>query len=272
MSLNFSSILARLDAIIAERTSKSFRRQGARPIPLNNQGVELLADRILAAFFAKHPPDDEIFGDEPIGTRFKQRVTPHFQVFNVQGNPVTVGIILNADWAKGNRKFVVSGGVEAGRVNGRLIPEELLITFNAERQQQDFHTHKGQFRKELVSVLRHEVTHLMDIMAALKTDADDRTYTHKPEHYYNDPREIKAFMRQVVDEVIEYAHKEGKEDPWNVLHFAGSFVEQALRASPTWERIEPHLNTQSEATIRKAVVRSLQDEWPELQRLYPFTE
>jgi len=47
------------------------------------------------------------------------------------------------------------------------------------------------------------------------------------------------------------------------------FVEQALKASATWKRIQGALNPHNERKIREAVSRALVREWPRLQELYP---
>lgn len=75
-------------------------------------------------------------------------------------------------------------------------------------------------------------------------------------------------MRQISDEVIDYAHAVGRDDPF-FLDLSTRFIENGLDRSKTWERVRKELTEPNRRLILRGVTRALQDEWPKLQELYP---
>jgi hypothetical protein len=75
----------------------------------------------------------------------------------------------------------------------------------------------------------------------------------------------------VADEVIDYAHRVGRDDPF-FLNLDRHFMDQSLRSSFTWERVQGLLTEPNRRLMFRGVTRALQDEWPKLQELYPQDE
>ena len=104
----------------------------------------------------------------------------------------------------------------------------------------------------LYSILIHELTHTAEVyyQKALqyKRDSDK-------EKYVNDPHEVRAFIQQIVDEVIRYGHKIRSHAKSNK-----KLVDYVLGLSTTWGGIEADLNPRNRAKILKAVYTALEDE------------
>jgi hypothetical protein len=202
-----------------------------------------------------------------------------FRVTNVRGHPVSVTVQVGAKKLEDNpTRYYVAGGTargfyrsdSKGSPTGYKLFTTMGVEFNSERTPQELLDGRATgVYKELRSVLRHEVTHLKDLL--LPGPGGQLMAPDDPRAYYNLPGEVRAFTRQIVDEVVEYAHEVGKDDPF-FLYLDTKFVERALEKSPTWERVHEALDAANERLIRKAVVRALQDVWPELMKLYPLDE
>lgn len=261
-----TNVAARVVARIIERQAKA--------IPLDNQEIERLAQQILRELpvHLKFRPGDaqgplwQARGFHP--DRWGYTLEETFKTTNVRGHPVAVKVQVGAKQStQPGRDYITSGGARGyyhSDGKGFKLFTTLLVFFNSERSPQELlDNRRGPVYKELLSVLRHEVTHLKDLLEHSKKDMNI------PEVYYNDPGEVRAFTRQIVDEAIEFAHDVGKDDPF-FLYLDTKFIERALVKSPTWDRISPVLTEKNERIIRKSVARALKDEWPELQRLYPM--
>lgn len=98
---------------------------------------------------------------------------------------------------------------------------------------------------DVYSVLLHEVTHATEMvidraLAEREANPDRPTHTsHRPD-YYDIPVEVRAFMQQVADEV-ETAVRSGVP------------FRQALKESPSWQRVSPRMNQRNLKKIMKGV-------------------
>ncbi len=155
----------------------------------------------------------------------------------------------------------------SGRPVGYGLKTSLVVEFNSERTPRELQE-SSQVAQELASVFSHELTHLRDLLTSQGPTEDSETGVRE---YYNRSTEVRAFLRQVSEEVLEYAHSVGKDDPF-FLHLDSRFIDRALEQSGTWERIREYLTEPNRKRILRGVTRVLQDAWPGLEKLYPRQE
>jgi hypothetical protein len=253
-------------------------RQATRPIPLDRSAVQKLVrdiQRELPRHLKFRNLTDPLWmqrGFNPNTWGFK---LDDLKLQDVQGYPVIVEVAISAgrirEWG-GAREFIKGGGVRSqyrtnykGRAVGYGIKSKLTIEVNSGKSPKDL-MENPQVTKELTSVVSHEMTHLRDLLKHYGPVEEDTEEGVRD--YYNRPTEIRAFMRQISDEVIDYAHAVGRDDPF-FLDFSTRFIENGLDRSKTWERVRKELTEPNRRLILRGVTRALQDEWPKLQELYP---
>jgi len=115
----------------------------------------------------------------------------------------------------------------------------------------------------LYSILTHELTHAAESMF----EGREPTYYQRgpggeqavtdETAYINDPKEIRAFMQQIVDEALRYATTPMIRDN---AKDAKHLIDLALKLSTTWKAIDPHLTRANRARILKAVYEALNRE------------
>jgi hypothetical protein len=247
----------------------------ARPIPIDKGRVKKLA-RDAAQGLKKslrfRTMDDPLFQTRGFNANRWGYHVGVYSTTDVRGQKVNVPVDVTAGepetWM-GPRYYVKGGSVTSrysgsGKGYGSKIGMKLSI--NYQRTPNELLQNLKAVEKEMYSVLIHEVTHLRDLL------------THSPAKagapsadYHNKPAEVRAFMQQIVDEVLHYAHELGQDDGgWLFTgRLTTDFIENAMEKSGTWERVRRDLTPKNEKLIIKAVTRALGDEWPKLQKLYP---
>jgi len=123
-------------------------------------------------------------------------------------------------------------------------------------------THEHCLPYGLYSILTHEVTHAAESMF---TGKQPTYYQQGPGGqevadevaYVNDPKEVRAFMQQVVDEVVRMAKKDMIRDH---VKTDRALVDLCLQLSTTWMAIDKHLLSSNRAKILKAVYDGLDKE------------
>lgn len=269
---------------LALRVVARYQREAARPIQVDKAQLSKLADKIV-----KMLPQYLKFRDTSSSLNTTRGFNPntwgffvdHYTTTDVRGHAVHVPIEVKAkesrDW-KGPRRYVAGGAVRAtyqvgpkGKAKGYGSKVGLAININTLVSADELLSNLSTVKKEVFSVLIHEVTHLRDLLKHEKSDLRPDQDPDDPKVYYNLPTEVRAFMQQIADEVIDYAEEIGKDDPF-FLYLDRGFVERALESSGTWERIRKFLNRKNEQLILKGVTRALQDAWPALEKKYPKDE
>lgn len=256
----------------------SYDRRAARPIPLDKSQLQRLASDIVKElprhlkFRDMSAPLWQTRGFSPQSWGFE--VGP-VETTDVRGIPIRLKVHVGAkkttEW-RSPRKYVTGGSVRTvyhadggGKAKGYGYKTGISVTINSVRSPEEILSNIDKVRKELFSVLIHEVTHLRDL---LKHEGYE-DHPEDPDKYYNAPSEVRAFMQQIADELIEYAHELGKDDPWFLPDTPDSdFLHKALESSGTWERVRGHLTRSNEKLMLRGVTRALQDEWPKLKELY----
>jgi len=264
--------MSRLAHLVAELRSLV----EARPIPIDKGKVKKLA-REAAQGLKKNlrfrDMDEPLFQNRGFNANRWGYNIGVYETKDVRGQPVNVPVEVDAKepetW-RGPRQYVTGGAVMSryhgsGRGYGSKIGMRLSI--NYQRTPNELLQNLKAVEQEMYSVLIHEVTHLRDLL----THTPAKAGGDSGEDYHNKPAEVRAFMQQIVDEVIAYVHELGRDDGGWL--FAGSptadFVDSTLDKSPTWDRIRRDLNKKNEKLILKAVSQALSREWPKLQKLYP---
>lgn len=251
-------------------------RLGARPIPVDKSALAALAKQLVRELpkHLKFRPDDM---GKPLHYQRGFSAKWGFSLGVYETTDVAggyVGVPVEVKWAampewSPTRQWIAGGGVNTRLFNtgGRKSKLSMYLNVNASRSPKDILDRLDRVEKEAFSVLIHEVTHLRDILKGL-TDYHD---TDDGATYYNDPTEVRAFMQQVADEVIEYAERQAKSvrvGPWG-LTLDGRLLEQALGNSLSWDRIKRFLTPSNEKLVLRGVERALRDEWPRLEKEYP---
>jgi hypothetical protein len=237
-------------------------RKVARPIKINKDTIAhaVEADLVpeLKRWLKRQPQD------EPVG---KQDVIADsiFYIEAVDGETLKIQVAVvgkpsNGDWASvlggGVTKRTFKDGVGTVTIilwlNGAITPAEYL---RKRFEPLSACRYETCVPYGLYSILIHEVTHAAEVSfggrATYKVKNDE---LQDDVAYVNDPKEVRAFIQQIVDEVVGNS-KHLKS------HFQGrKLVDMLLRMSTTWTLIEKDLRANSKKLILTAVYQALQDE------------
>ena len=244
----------------------------ARPIKVDKAKIAKLTKKII-----RELPKHLKFRDPEEPLIYQRGYNPdtwgfdagYYITSDVRGYPVAVSVSVNSKNAsltfRSPRQWI-SGGVvrHFSRSRGGIAVKVLMVvTLDASKTVSSILANLRKVEADVYSVLIHEVTHLRDILRA-GVSAEEAGV----QRYYNEPTEIRAFMQQIVHEVLEYIHEQGKAE----LYWSGVSMyalTSALEHSKTWDRIRKNLTPKSKKTMLKGVYTGLQDELPKLQELYP---
>jgi hypothetical protein len=249
----------------------------ARPIPIDKGKVQKLAHDAATGLkkhlkFRPGDMDGPMFSARGFNANRWGYHVGVYSTTDVMGNPVNVPVDVDASepetWV-GPRHYVKGGSVTSrhhGSGKGYGSKIGMTLSINYQRTPNELLQNTKAVEQELYSVLIHEVTHLRDLLKHTPARAGAGSAD-----YHNKPSEVRAFMQQIVDEVLSYVHKLGRDDGgWLFTgRLSSDFVDSVLDKSGTWERIRRDLTKPNEKLILKAVTRSLSDEWPKLRKLYP---
>jgi hypothetical protein len=126
-------------------------------------------------------------------------------------------------------------------LNGSLTPDQFL--------------NRRRTEKEIRAAMMHELTHASEVKGTLADLKGGSAYDYQnnPDGYHNDPNEVRAWMRQVYEEI--------REDPR-----AGVVpIEVLLENNRWWKQAEPHLTRKSRSRILKGLVTAFEDEGIEVR-------
>jgi hypothetical protein len=120
----------------------------------------------------------------------------------------------------------------------------------------------------LRSILLHELTHALDYLSKkIQTNQPDKVTRLEslgisPEDYFNSPDEVRAYMQQIVDEVVAFS-KDPKFQAFMLRKYPTNlkqaWIRQVLAMSETWKQIKPYLNSSNSNKILKAVYTVLDE-------------
>ncbi len=224
-------------------------RIAARPIRINRTRAKSLADKALRL----------------ISRGFRgQELLGYYTSVNVLGEKVQVPVSLvqtdeTPDW-RSPRRYVSGGKVQAAHESTKSkkgTPVSLTLSLYRFPGSPS----KSKLRTEVFSVLIHELTHVHDILAYNKGQADAASY-------YNSKTEVRAFMQQIVQECSDEYRKLAEPDGWYTSSLTERLFQVLLNKSPTWDRVQRSLTDKNKRLILKAVVTSIQDIYEEVNKPY----
>jgi hypothetical protein len=253
---------------IIERKGEPVRLPNPRPIPLDEMALREDAEAIVESLHA--------YAEEEIAVRASDGMNPDWPLAGARAHIIrhemkakaitgdrridrtVVGIQLID--GKGSKKLVVSGaahiwrgpsGEPEGRivvrVNAAMTPGELASA-----------TSGGQFSilfGDLLSLLRHEMTHVGDWKSETGPSySKSEGVVDDWKDYYNDPLEVRSFMREITDDVKHYVSMNVETARPKEL------VQKALDSSSRWQQMVPHLTPANEKLLLQAAYRAVEDE------------
>lgn len=241
------------------RPRRPRRVRNPRPIPLDDKAIEDLLDRLYFRLGekAERYGAAKVNPDGPPVPIAQSSIT----VTTVRGERERVAVVLTA--APDVVRFVGGGG--HGHAEGRPV---VVVAMNG-RSAWNVLADERTTRRALRDVLRHELTHAVDVQgtpsATLRGGArrgvalPSESEFEDVAAYYNDPREVRAYMRQMFDETRANVTKVmrsplGRE--WGL----GGVVSRLLNTNPTWEQVSPHLTPRNRRRVLLGVVRAFRDE------------
>jgi len=256
-------IILKLDAspvVLKEDVARKLL--AARPIPIDKSALRGVATRLEKAFLQACKVAMRTKAGQPIQWREVWGRDSH-TLRNVMGENLTVDILITAGKSRGPGPFVDAGGYGFNRQTGRSV---VIIKLNGSYSATEYAdaAKTGMLHSGIYDILIHEMTHAADVAIKAKYKAGPASgpYTVEDEAaYYNDPKEVRAYMQQVVDEILRYGGKrENLERALKV--FKGPRhrgIEVLLKNTETWPEIEKHLTRQNRNKILKAVYQALSE-------------
>lgn len=241
---------------MATSDSQGVVREATRPIPIPKRKIKDLAKLILAKAVSKVRAGrpGSVGANEEIGAH-KWLSIVEFDFKNVRGEKDRVKIILTASKPKPmpSRRQMFWGGQGWLRSTGQKV---IQITVNGSMTR--WLLESSTIEDELVKILFHEITHAFD--SPRESDRAEGKGRDVPttdevdlEAYYNDPKEIRAYMQEIVLGASKYFPKLLATFGWkDGLRFA-------LKNFTEWEEIEPHLTPRNRKKILKGIIRGLQE-------------
>ena len=231
-------------------------REAARPIRLDRGEVEGLLDRIYKGL---QPYGREHKKHQKAGTHRDAIVMDSIVVRDVFGNDKEVFVALTAKPGRGGP--VLAGGfghVNRGKHKGQPI---IIIQMNGSYTWDGLIDTKVS-RRELRSVLMHELSHAADKMGNEHVGFQGRIPTSDEinwDEYVNDPEEVRAHMREIYEQLrstIPEVMGSSLGEVWGL----GGTIERFLRVNTTWKGIEPYLTRKNRNRILKGLVTAFEDD------------
>lgn len=173
-----------------------------------------------------------------------------------------IGPAPETNWTM-NRKYVAKGVAQHKHLGEEHegYPSKITITLNRDRTPAELEKDSKRVADEIYHVMIHELTHAVDKMKTPKqTDKrkqeDAAKSRDKSETYHNLPHEVRAFKRQIAEEVEDKMKElfDSEEDPDWIDH-GRQIVETVLGSSKTWDRIRKDLTPEN----RKSVLKTIAD-------------
>lgn len=243
----------------------SFHKPGksARAIPIDKSALRGLTKRLEKRLGQAFTVAMRTKPDEPIRRQEVWARETH-DIRNVMGHDLTVDVLVTAGKDRSGGPFVAAGGYGHNRRTNRPV---VIVKLNGSYSPKEYlpAVDTGMLTRGIYDILIHEMTHAADAALKAKYKTGPASGQYVPDDisaYYNDPKEVRAYMQQVVDEVLRYGGK--RENLEKILKlFKGPRhrgIEVVLKNTETWPEIKDHLTDSNKAKILKAVYQALDDE------------
>lgn len=245
--------MSRNTDIARQVASQYLQKVSARPIPIDERAFDLsfggMVDDLRTAL-RKHARGGS---DESLG-KHNKLATDVMTLRRPDGKKVTFRWLIRSR-PRGASDIVLGGGF--GRIGGKpgiVIdingkPPAALIESMLDRGEPTW--------RELRTVVLHEVTHAIDPAIDGTGGGGSEVPDSKAidlEAYFNQPQEIRAFMRQISEEALGYAERLSRSYQGNKL------FRTALSFSPSWKQIKPHLTDRNRQRLLKGIHTAFRDE------------
>lgn len=216
----------------------------AKPIKLDTQRIKNLA-KTLNDMVKKKITDPS----DTLGNRTLIRDYP-FDIENVTGKEEMIFIRVNSKHTD-SKDYVVDGGF--GTTNGRKL---ILINLNGSINSGRILEAAGDLKileNAIYLILAHELTHAADWLRPVTVTHEEVPHPDDMDlhEYYNDPNEIRAYTRQLIEELDQ------KPANWyeKIKKHFGSYkgLTMLVNLTDTWQLINPHLTEKNRTKILKDV-------------------
>jgi hypothetical protein len=148
--------------------------------------------------------------------------------------------------------FVPSGGLGHTKTGQKVVQLYVNASLPAESLHKAAKAKAG-VADQIYDVLAHELTHAADVFSqGVGKKMSMQQASENPAEYYNDPSEVRAFMRNIVDEATMFYLKLLKRVK------KAQALDWAFKNSTTWREIEPHLNPKNRKLVLKTVTGALE--------------
>lgn len=230
-------------------------RFAARPIRVNRGLVQATAETLIKELRKWSRRNREPF--EPIGVELRQPLASHkVRMEDVAGQRLTIDIHFLAK-NSANPQYIVGAGAGNDRRTGNPV---IIVFLNAKDKARQFTDEHSSFPEVLRNTLFHELTHVADTFAkeVQYEGGTKKMVDGDPEMdwdaYYNDPQEVRAFMREIYEQVRE-------RDLGKFFQVFGQTkgLIYALKGTD-WSKINEHLTERNRKLMLKGIVTALQDE------------
>lgn len=225
-------------------------RKAARPTLLDDRVVNEIVERVWRQLGKEFRRSREYPPEMPIGTHEFLLFLPDLSLTTVRGKQIKFDLMIGSKPSK-NRDTIYYGYQGVYRENKMIIG----FLLNGVYQRDVFL--RAEFKKEFRRMLIHELTHVSDY-STTSYDLGDNTIGATPQSlpaYYNDPAEVRAYMQQIVDDVMER-----RGNPmFSKIKRTRPLLLSMIRNSPIWKQISPYLTPQNRNLILKAVYTVAQD-------------
>lgn len=241
-----------MDAI-ALRVAAKF---SARPIPLDTGAIRKLTDELAGrvSAYASRLPQDMPLGHEDRFLEWK------WTTKTLKGREIHIKGYFTAEMSRHDRPVLNAHVSQPHWMSDDLDVDVLLgITLNGSMSAASFtSTVSHALKADLYQALVHELTHVAEWEYVPKNDVDSPHEPSQKKDYYNSPHEIRAFLRQILEDILPKAAGSFKR----IMKPRSNhdFVMKLLGTSTKWKQIQGYLTRQNEALILKAVYRALEEQ------------
>ena len=232
------------------------KRVAKRPIPLHKPQLEQMTERALEAIkesLVWNKANNNNPLSKTLSKRWYRTIGTYYTTL-VTGKraevPVEFRLGSKSTW----------GLLSGGNINKQK--DRIVINLNPSASGDRILSDLDRFAREFHRILSHEVTHLRDIIGKVHPLGSDP--------YYNSPHEIRAYMRNLVDEVLWWSEGYAKDMNW--FEADQYTLKLALEKSKVWGHINKKLDKKSRRRMLQAVYRAMKDIEPELKQKYPYEE